>query len=130
MILYINTIDKTTKVKLYNGNVDLIDEISFEGSFILSEELVQRIDLLLKKNHFTKKDLTRLAVNSGPGSYTGLRIGVTTANSIAFALNIPIIEISNEANVGKMLKQNLSDKIFSSPVLPIYANSPHITKKK
>lgn len=130
MILYINTIDKITEIRLFDQKTKLVDKLNFDGSFILSEELVQKIDLLLTKNSLTKKDLTIIAVNIGPGSYTGVRIGVTTANAIAFALNIPILEISDQEDVEKKLKKKLTHTNFLSPVLPIYSKPPHITKQK
>lgn len=130
MILYLNTIDKIAEIRLYDDKFKLIDELSFDGSFILSEELVRKIDFLLKNNNLSKKDLTQIAVNIGPGSYTGVRIGVTTANSIAFALNLPIIEISDEKDVEKVITKRLTQNVFSSPALPVYSHSPHITKKK
>jgi len=130
MILYLNTIDKIAKIRLYDGKFKLIDELSFDGSFILSEELVQKIDFLLKNNNFSKKDLTQIAVNIGPGSYTGVRIGVTTANSIAFALNLPIIEILDEKDVEKVITKRSAQNAFSAPVLPVYSHLPYITKKR
>lgn len=130
MIIYINTTEKITEIKLYDDNVRKIGEAFFEGSFILSEQLIQRSDLMLHDSGFSKKDLKGVAVNIGPGSYTGVRIGVTTANSIAFALNIPIIKISNQKDVEKELKKTKFEKVFSSPVLPIYHYPPHITKKR
>lgn len=130
MILYLDTTEKIAEIKLYNDKLGLIDEAFFDCSFILSEELTQRIESLINKNDFSKKDLTAIAINCGPGSYTGVRIGVTTANAIAFALNIPIIKISTEEGVEKVLKKTELSTTFSSPVLPIYSNPPHITKKK
>lgn len=130
MILYIDTADKLTNIKLYDSQIELTGETTFDGSFILSEELVQRIDISLDNKGFSKKDLTLVAVNVGPGSYTGVRIGVTTANSIAFALDIPVVEIREQDDVEKVLKKSLTNKKFTSPVQPIYKNPPHITKKK
>lgn len=130
MILYLNTTEKIAQIKLYDELTKLIDEASFDGSFILSEQLVQRIAQLLIKNDRTKEDLSFIAVHAGPGTYTGLRIGITTANFIAFGLNIPIIKISNGDNLENVLKNKLLEKTFTNPVLPIYQNPPHITKKK
>lgn len=48
---------------------------------------------LLRRNNMTAKDLAGVAVSKGPGSYTGLRIGVSTAKGICFALNIPLIAV-------------------------------------
>lgn len=49
---------------------------------------------LINRNHLTRSDLDTVAVSKGPGSYTGLRIGVSSAKGIAYGLNIPLIGIS------------------------------------
>lgn len=129
MILYINTTDKISEIKLYDDKIEQIDALSFNGDFVLSEELTQKIDALIAASGF-KKDLSLIVVNIGPGSYTGLRIGVTTANAIAFALDIPIVELSSEDDMKKIIRNAMFKKKFASPALPIYKNPPHITKKK
>lgn len=48
---------------------------------------------LLRRNNLSSKDLAAVAVSKGPGSYTGLRIGVSTAKGICYALNIPLIAV-------------------------------------
>lgn len=130
MILYLNTTEKIAEIKLFDESVNIVDQFSFDGSFILSEELAERIESMLIKNRKSKQDLTHIAVNARPGSYTGLRIGITTANFMAFGLNIPIIKIVNGDNLKNVLRQNLINKIFIKPVMPIYKNSPQITAKK
>src|SRR5699024_3404058 len=53
------------------------------------------IENMLKKANIEPKDLTEIVVANGPGSYTGLRIGITTAKTLAYALNIPVYEVSS-----------------------------------
>jgi len=52
------------------------------------------IDDLLKKQGADTKDLTAIAVTEGPGSYTGLRVGMATAKGLCFALQLPLITVS------------------------------------
>ncbi len=52
------------------------------------------IDNILKKNHIEREDLAAVAVSKGPGSYTGLRIGVSTAKGLAYGLKIPLLAVS------------------------------------
>lgn len=52
------------------------------------------IDELMKENQFSFKDLDAVAVSKGPGSYTGLRIGVSTAKGMCYALDIPLIAVN------------------------------------
>ena len=55
-----------------------------------SEVMVTEIDNILKRNKISKSDLDAVVVGIGPGSYTGVRIGVTIAKTIAYALKIKI----------------------------------------
>ena len=56
-------------------------------------KLAPFVDELLKENNILPTQLDAVAVSKGPGSYTGLRIGVSTAKGMAYALNIPLIGI-------------------------------------
>ena len=55
-----------------------------------SQVLLPMIVNLLKKNKLKFKDLSAIEVNVGPGSFTGTRVGVTVANALGFALNLPV----------------------------------------
>ena len=58
-----------------------------------SQRLMPMIDILLKEAGLTVEDLDGVAVSSGPGSFTGLRIGMTTAKALAWSLGKPIVGI-------------------------------------
>lgn len=60
-----------------------------------ARKLALYIDELLKANEYDPEDLDAVAVGKGPGSYTGLRIGVSTAKGICYALGIPLIGIGS-----------------------------------
>lgn len=68
----------------------VIDKICYEAWQRQSEMMVTEIDNILKRNHVDKKDLDGIVVGAGPGSYTGVRIGVTIAKTIAYALKIKL----------------------------------------
>ena len=51
------------------------------------------IDEVLKESHLTPRDLNAVCVSAGPGSYTGLRIGVSTAKGFCYALGIPLLSV-------------------------------------
>lgn len=55
---------------------------------------------LLARHNLTLKNLTAIEVNPGPGSFTGLRVGITIANTLAYLLNIPV----NGKKVGEMVE--------------------------
>jgi tRNA threonylcarbamoyladenosine biosynthesis protein TsaB len=44
----------------------------------------------LRKNNFEVKDIKEIEVNTGPGSFTGLRVGISVANTLGFVLKIPV----------------------------------------
>lgn len=98
-----------------------IDSMKIEG-MKLTDTLLANIDRLLEKNNISKKEIGAIEVNPGPGPYTSLRVGVTTANILALSLNIPINRISD--------KSNINENEYSSPVMPKYAHMPNITKPK
>lgn len=60
-----------------------------------SQRLMPAINYLMKEVDFQPEQLDQIAVAKGPGSYTGVRIGVATAKSLAWALDIPIVGISS-----------------------------------
>lgn len=123
MILRIDTTKpEETSVLLYNRNGDFINQKIWCSAYNQSEELLSEIEKLLNEMKITKKDLTTIVVNPGPGSYTGQRVGISTANCLAFALNIPIF-----SNISATRAVN---KLFTKPVQAIYSKAPNITKPK
>jgi len=68
----------------------VVDKISYEAWQRQSEMMVTEVDNILKRNNLTNNDLDGVVVGIGPGSYTGVRIGVTIAKTIAYALKIKL----------------------------------------
>ena len=69
------------------------DERNILMKHIHSEKLIPMIDEILSSNKISTNELDCLAVSVGPGSFTGLRIGMTAAKGIAFASNLPIVPV-------------------------------------
>lgn len=94
VILNIETATKNCSVSLaQNGKVLAMTELN-EGGFSHAEKLHTFILDVLKKADKTMQDLDAIAVSKGPGSYTGLRIGVSAAKGLCFALDRPLLAIS------------------------------------
>ena len=94
LILCIETSTKNCSVSI-SENGKIIDSIENRNDkYSHSEELTIFISELLKNNNIDFKDLDAVAISKGPGSYTGLRIGVSTAKGLCYALDIPLLSIS------------------------------------
>ena len=91
--LLIDTSNQPLAVAITNENQILLNHQSnIKKNHSL--QLMPVIENLLKEANIVTKDLTEIVVANGPGSYTGLRIG-TTAKTLAYALNIPVYEVSS-----------------------------------
>ena len=73
----------------------IIASTSYEAWQRQSEVMIPELDKLLTNNGFTKDDIKDVIVAIGPGSYTGVRIAITIAKTLAVALNIPIYTVSS-----------------------------------
>jgi tRNA threonylcarbamoyladenosine biosynthesis protein TsaB len=92
-ILNIETATKNCSVALANeGKTILCKEIAEEG-YSHAERLHVFIEEIINEAGISLNDLSAVAVSQGPGSYTGLRIGVSTAKGLCYALSIPLIAV-------------------------------------
>ena len=92
-ILNIETATKNCSVSLAkNGETILCKEIAEQG-YSHAEKLHVFIEEILKETGISVNDLNGIAVSKGPGSYTGLRIGVSSAKGLCYALGIPLISV-------------------------------------
>jgi tRNA threonylcarbamoyladenosine biosynthesis protein TsaB len=92
-ILHLETATKVCSVAISNnGTVISIKETVSDG-YTHSESLTIFIQDVLNQAQLALADLSAVSVSAGPGSYTGLRIGLSTAKGLCFALNIPLIAI-------------------------------------
>ena len=92
-ILNIETATKNCSVALAkDGKTILCKEIAEEG-YSHAERLHVFIEEVIKEAGIDFQDISAIAVSQGPGSYTGLRIGVSAAKGLCYALGIPLIAI-------------------------------------
>ncbi|MCX6810760.1 MAG: tRNA (adenosine(37)-N6)-threonylcarbamoyltransferase complex dimerization subunit type 1 TsaB [Candidatus Berkelbacteria bacterium] len=115
--LFINCATDQAKIALFSDGKIIAKKI-IESRSELSDKLLVEINQLAEKHHFYFESIR---VFSGPGSYTGLRVGITTANFLAWSLKIPIYKADAGGNI-------ISEK--KDYILPIYLQDPHITKPK
>ena len=93
LIINIETSTKACSVALSDNGV-LKDHLEHKtDEFMHAEWLHPAIQRLLDRNQLDVKDLRAVAISQGPGSYTGLRIGVSAAKGFAYATNIPLIGV-------------------------------------
>lgn len=89
MVLYINTSDSKVVTVSLKEKGKIIKSLNEENEYG-SQVLLPLIDKLLKENKLEFKDLKKIEVDKGPGSFTGIRVGVSVANALGFALKIPV----------------------------------------
>jgi tRNA threonylcarbamoyladenosine biosynthesis protein TsaB len=93
IILNIETATKNCSVSIAkNGEILAIKELN-NGKYSHAEVLHPYIEAVLQEAKLTSKDIDAVAVSKGPGSYTGLRIGVSAAKGLCFAFDKPLISI-------------------------------------
>ncbi len=92
-ILQIDTATEVCSVSLSLAG-DSIDSIVATGPNEHASKLTLFIDEILNRNNILSTDLLAIAVSMGPGSYTGLRIGVSTAKGLCYGLDLPLIAIN------------------------------------
>ena len=94
-ILHIETSTKNCSVSIANcGELISLKEIN-TGDYSHAEMLHPLINEALLESKLTIKEIEAIAVGKGPGSYTGLRIGVSAAKGLCFANDIPLISINS-----------------------------------
>jgi tRNA threonylcarbamoyladenosine biosynthesis protein TsaB len=102
-ILNIETATKNCSVALsLNGETIACKEIA-ESGYSHAEKLHVFIEEILIENKLNFQNLSAIAVSQGPGSYTGLRIGVSAAKGLCYSLNIPLIAIDTLETLSKKL---------------------------
>ena len=93
MILAVDTATRWTGIALHDG-LKVIAELGWHAVNTQTVELAPTVTDLLRKTNVDAADLTGLAVTIGPGSYTGLRVGMGFAKGFALAHNVPLVGIN------------------------------------
>lgn len=84
-------IDTATSETVIGLNDEVVSWVSERNQ---SKELLPAIDKLIRSQKLTPQKIRGVVVNTGPGSFTGLRVGLTVANGFGYGLNIPLVGMS------------------------------------
>ncbi len=116
MILLLETSTPICSIALANGAEILAIRENHEG---LSHAALTTIfiDEVMKEIGAKFSDLDAIAVSKGPGSYTGLRIGVSSAKGLCYALNKPLIAVSSLQALAQTASQYYSDSHVFIPMI-------------
>ena len=127
MILLLDTSTPLCKLTLIDSEWHYNDE--WQADRGLAKGLLRYLQQQLQKNNKTFDAISAIGAFRGPGSFTGLRIGLTVLNTIADAKNIPIVGTDGETwqqAALQRLQHGENDRI----VLPLYGSDAHITKPR
>lgn len=127
-ILTIRTDQPEAEIGVFNGQTQLAYE-TWQAHRQLAETIHQKIAELLGRADIELHQLQGVVAYKGPGSFTGLRIGLSVANALAHSLNASIVATNGDdwqhLGIAKLL-----DGQSEAIALPEYGSDPHITKPK
>ena len=127
LILTIRTDNPEAEVGLYDDEKQLAYEV-WPAHRELSDTILKKIKELLDGQEKDFKDIQGIVCFQGPGSFTGLRIGITVADTFAYGLAVPVVATQDdwiERGI-KRLKAGENDRI----ALPHYGAPVHITQQR
>lgn len=127
LILIIDTASATEIILMLRSGEKVLAKKKFLAPKKQAEKLLPAIEKLLIKNYFSLKDLSGVEVVNRGGTFTSLRIGVITANALAFALGITVMAIDKEGNI---VKEDMRSAKGITIAAPHYDAEPNIGKKK
>ena len=120
---------------LLNQQGEILKFKNIKAVYQQAEKLLINIKKIFVGAGLELHDLKGIMVVIGPGSFTSLRIGVATANTLAWSLNIPILGLENKQGLDdkKLIDKNFKkilNKTKFTQVLPKYGKDPNITISK
>lgn len=128
LILTIRTDKPEAEIGLFDGEQKLAYS-TWQAHRQLSETIHSKIKELLDSQSRSLNDLGGIVAFKGPGSFTGLRIGLSAANALAYGLRIPIVSVTG-VNWLKKGSQAIKQGKDEQVALPKYGSLPHIRLPK
>ncbi len=129
IILSLKTDNPLAEIGLYDNQTKMAHE-TWTAHRQLAETLHQKIKALLSSKKLDWSNLDGVVMYKGPGSFTGLRIGLSVGNAIAYANQAAVIGTTGDEWLKEGIKNLLSSNVVNGPVLPEYGAAPHITVQK
>ncbi len=127
MIILLDTSTGLCQLSLVDGEMKY--DYEWQADRTLAHGLLGYIKQKLQDNNRDFIDLTGIGVFAGPGSFTGIRIGLTVANTLADSLAIPIVG-STDSNWQSELIKGIRDGRDDRIVMPFYGSDANITKPR
>lgn len=127
-ILTIRTDKPDAEIGLFHNNNQLSYDV-WLAHRELAETIHSRIKQNLQSSQLDYVDVKGVIVYKGPGSFTGLRIGISVANALASGLQVPIASAMGDEWIETGIKKLLGGENYQQ-VVPEYGAEPHITKQK
>lgn len=127
-ILALRTEKPEAEMYLYNGHKKL-GEIRWQAHRELAETIHKQIAELLNKSSISIHDIGGIICFKGPGSFTGLRIGLSIANALAYSQDLPIVATKGEKWLDHGIKELLAGH-NKHIVTPFYGRLANTTKPK
>jgi len=128
LLLTLRTDKPEAELGLYDDDRQ-IAYVSWQAHRELAETIHVRINQLLKEQGMILSDIQGIVVYQGPGSFTGLRIGISVANALAYGLGIPIVAESDE-NWIQAGQKALAAGQNQNQVLPNYGAEVKTTEQR
>ena len=129
MIVAVKTDNPVVELYLLEGETRLLDRDVSRVGKRLAEELLSRIENLLEANDSSLESITGIIAYRGPGSFTGLRIGLSVANTLAYALQVPIAGATGEAWIAEGAS-GLDTREPGKSVTAEYGGEAHISQRR
>ncbi|MDO8507171.1 MAG: tRNA (adenosine(37)-N6)-threonylcarbamoyltransferase complex dimerization subunit type 1 TsaB [bacterium] len=129
--LVIDTSDRVARLGIFQDD-KLADKIEWEAHRELSKTFYTKLDELLGRNSLSCNDLSSIIVVRGPGSFTGLRIGIVIVNAFSYSLGVETAGVIQKEKMPLEEIYNVGKKDLKKGQIiePFYGREPNITTKK
>ena len=128
LILSLRTDNPQAEIGLFDDKKELT-YLKWQAHRQLAETIHKQVEALLERQGKLWHDIEGIVAFQGPGSFTGLRIGLSVANALAYSLQVPIVGSEG----GKWLNSGIAQLLTGNDekqVMPEYGSDPHITQQK